>query len=97
MNHGARGSASGVAAAEDGRARVPRRCLLLRDERFPSGVCDANRSRTARRSLQQGCAKGWAAPVRPQEHEWAVRQAVGGELASIDEHRRSPNVADASL
>jgi hypothetical protein len=26
------------------RARVPGRCLVYRDERFPTGACDANRS-----------------------------------------------------
>src|SRR6266571_1692267 len=29
-------------------ASVPGRCLVYRDERFPTGACDANRSRTAR-------------------------------------------------
>ena len=70
-------------------ARVPGRCLVLRDERFPPGACDANRSRTARSSPQGADAKGWEAKVRPQEHEWAVRQAVGGEGASEPEARKS--------
>ena len=71
------------------RARVPGRCLVLRDERFPSGACDVNRSRTARSSPQGAGAKGWEANVRPQEHEWAVRPAVGGECASEHEARES--------
>jgi len=70
-------------------ARVPGRCLVLRDERFPPGACDANRSRTARSSPQGAGAKGRQANVRPQEHEWAVRQAVGGECASEHEARES--------
>src|SRR6266404_403914 len=65
-------------AAEDGCASVPGRCLVWRDERFPSGASEANRSRTARSSPQGAGAKGWKAKVRPQEYEWAERQAVGG-------------------
>ena len=61
----------------------------MRDERFPLGACDANRSRTARSSSQGDGAKGWKANVRPQEHEWAVRQGVGGELASKSEAQES--------
>ena len=61
---------------------MPGRCLVLRNEKFPPGACDANRSRTARSSPQGGGAKGWKANARPQEHEWAVRQAGGGECAS---------------
>jgi len=68
---------------------VPGRCLVLRDERFPSGACDANRSRTARSSPQGAGAKGWKANVRPQEHEWAERQGVGGECASKREAQES--------
>ena len=71
------------------RARVPGRCLVWRDERFPSGASEANRSRTARSSPQGGGAKGWKAKVRPQEHEWAERQAVGGECASKHEAQES--------
>ncbi len=70
-------------------ARVPGRCLVWRDERFPPGASEANRSRTARSSPQGGGAKGWQANVRPQEHEWAARQAVGGECASDHEARAS--------
>jgi len=69
-------------------ARVPGRCLVLRDERFPSGAGKANRSRTARLSPQRATAKGWKAKIRPQEHEWAERQAVGGECASEHEARK---------
>jgi len=71
------------------RARVPGRCLVYRDERFPTGACDANRSRTARSSPQGGGAKGWKANVRPKEHKWAVRQDVGGEQASTREAQES--------
>jgi len=70
-------------------ARVPGRCLVLRDERFPSGARDANRSRTARSSPQGGGAKGREANVRPKEHKWAERQDVGGEQASTREARES--------
>ncbi len=66
-------------------ARVPGRCLLLRDERFPPGACGANRSRTARSSPQGAGAKGWQANARPKEHKWAVRPDVGGECASKHE------------
>src|SRR6266849_2164288 len=67
------------------RPSVPGRCLVYRDERFPTEACDANRSRTARSSPQGGGAKGWQANVRPKEHKWAVRQDVGGECASKHE------------
>jgi hypothetical protein len=70
-------------------ARVPGRCLVYRDERFPTGACDANRSRTARLSPRGGSAKGWKANVRLKEHKWAVRQEVGGEQASTREARES--------
>ena len=71
------------------RARVPGRGLVLRDEKFPPEVCDANRSRTARSSPQGAGAKGREANVRPKEHKWAVRQDVGGECASTHEARES--------
>jgi len=71
------------------RARVPGRGLVYRDERFPTGACDANRSRTARSSPQGVGAKGWEANVRPKEHKWAVRQDVGGEQASTREAQKS--------
>jgi len=70
-------------------ARVRGRCLVYRDERFPTGACDANRSRTARSFLQRDGAKGWKANVRPKEHKWAVRQDVGGEQASTREAQES--------
>ena len=78
-----------LAAPERGRARVPGRCLVSRDERFPPGACDANRSRTARSSPQGAGAKGREANVRPKEHKWAVRQDVGGEQASTSEAQES--------
>ena len=62
-------------------ASVPGRCLVSRDERFPPGACDANRSRTARSSPQGAGAKGWEANVRPKEHKWVMRQFVRGECA----------------
>ena len=71
------------------RTRVSGRCLFYRDERFPTGACDANRSRTARSSPQGAGAKGWEANVRPKEHKWAVRQDVGGEQASTREAQES--------
>ncbi len=74
-----------MAADGNVRARVPGRCLLLRDERFPPGACGANRSRTARSSPQGAGAKGWKANARPKEHKWAVRPDVGGECASKHE------------
>src|ERR1017187_10045357 len=70
-------------------ASVPGRCLVSRDERFPPGACDANRSRTARSSPQGAGAKGREANVRPKEHKWAVRQDVGGEQASTSEAQES--------
>ena len=70
-------------------ARVPGRCLIYRDERFPTGACDANRSRTARLSPRGDSAKGWKANVRPKEHKWAARQDVGGEQASTREAQES--------
>src|SRR5262245_25551428 len=79
----------GAAADEDVRGRVPDRCLLLRDERFPPGACDANRSRTARSAPQGSGAKGREANVRPKEHRWAVRQDVRGECANNHEARES--------
>jgi hypothetical protein len=85
----ARARTGAAAAAGDSRARVPGRCLVLRDERFPPGACDANRSRTARSSPQGAGAKGRKANVRPQEHEWAERQEVGGECASEHEAQES--------
>ena len=57
----------------------------MRDERYPSGACGANRSRTARSSPQGAGAKGREANARPKEHKWAVRQEVGGECASEHE------------
>ena len=69
----------------DAYPSVPGRCRLLRDERFPSGACGANRSRTARSSPQGAGAKGREANARPKEHKWAVRQDVGGECASKHE------------
>jgi hypothetical protein len=81
--------ASNAAADRNVRARVPGRCLVLRDERFPSGACDANRSRTVRLSPQGGAAKGREANVRPKEHKWAERQDIGGEQASKCEARES--------
>jgi hypothetical protein len=69
--------------------RVPGRGLVYRDERFPTGACDANRSRTTRSSPQGAGAKGWEANARPKEHKWAVRQDVGGEQASTREARKS--------
>ena len=72
-----------------GTARVPGRCLVYRDERFPTGACDANRSRTARSSPQGGGAKGWEANARPKEHKWAARQEVGDECASKHEVQES--------
>jgi len=68
---------------------VPGRCLVYRDERFPTGACDANRSRTARLSPRGDSAKGWKANVRPKEHKWAERQDVGGECASKHKARES--------
>src|SRR6266849_6978218 len=68
---------------------VPGRCLVYRDERFPTGACDANRSRTARSSPQGAGAKGWQANVRPKGHKWAVRQDVGGECARNHEAQES--------
>ena len=68
---------------------MPGRGLVYRDERFPTGVCDAHRSRTARSSPQGGGAKGWKANARPKEHKWAVRQDVGGEQANTREARES--------
>jgi hypothetical protein len=82
-------SRSKVAADRNVRARVPGRCLVYRDERFPTGACDANRSRTARSSPQGAGAKGREANVRPKEHKWAVRQDVGGEQASTSEAQES--------
>jgi hypothetical protein len=70
-------------------ARVPGRGLVYRDERFPTGACDANRSRTARSSPQGAGAKGWKANARPKEHKWAVRQEVGDECASKREVQES--------
>ena len=70
-------------------ASVPGRGLVYRDERFPTGACDANRSRTARSEPQGTGAKGPEANVRPKEHKWAVRQATGGEQASTSEARES--------
>lgn len=70
-------------------ARVPGRGLVYRDERFPTGACDANRSPTARSSPQGAGAKGRQANVRPKEHKWAVRQDVGGEQASTREAQES--------
>jgi hypothetical protein len=70
-------------------ARVPGRGLVYRDERFPTGACDANRSRTARSSPQGAGAKGREANVRPKEHKWAVRQDVGDECASKREVQES--------
>ena len=70
-------------------ASVPGRGLVYRDERFPTGACDANRSRTARPSPRGEGAKGWEANVRPKEHKWAVRQDVGGEQASTREAQES--------
>jgi len=71
------------------RARVPGRCLVYRDERFPTGACDANRSRTARSKPQGFGAKGWKANARPKEHKWAVRQDVRGKQASTREAQES--------
>src|SRR2546428_3697013 len=71
------------------RPSVLGRCLVYRDERFPTGACDANRSRTARSSPQGAGAKGWQANVRPKEHKWAVRQDVGGECARNHEAQES--------
>jgi len=70
-------------------ASVPGRGLVYRDERFPTGACDANRSRTARLSPRGDSAKGWKANVRPKEHKWAERQDVGGECASKHKARES--------
>ena len=70
-------------------ASVPGRCLVYRDERFPTGACDANRSRTARLSPRGDSAKGREANVRPKEHKWAERQDVGGECASDHEAQES--------
>src|SRR6266498_5442734 len=72
-----------------GRARVPGRRWVYRDERFPTGACDANRSRTARSSPQGAGAKGWKANARLKEHKWAVRQDVRGEQASTREAQES--------
>jgi hypothetical protein len=72
-----------------GCARVPGRGLVYRDERFPTGACDANRSRTARSSPRGEGAKGREANVRPKEHKWAARQDVGGEQASTREAQES--------
>src|SRR6266853_487333 len=69
------------APGQETRPSVPGRCLVYRDERFPTGACDANRSRTTTSSPQGAGAKGWQANVRPKEHKWAVRQDVGGECA----------------
>ena len=69
----------------DAYPSVPGRCRLLRDERFPSGACGANRSRTARSSPQGGGAKGREANARPKEPKWAARQDVGGECARTHE------------
>ena len=77
-------------AAAGRRTRVPGRGLVYRDERFPTGVGDANRSRTARSFPRGGGAKGRAANARPKEHKWAGRQAVGGEGAGKHEARSSP-------
>ena len=63
-------------------ASVPGRCRVYRDERFPTGACDANRSQTARSASQEAGAKGWEANARPKEHKWAVRQDVRGQCAS---------------
>ncbi len=62
----------------------------MRDERFPSGACGANRSRTARSSAQGGGAKGREANARPKEHKWAARQEVGGECARTHEAQKPP-------
>src|SRR6185503_2951802 len=78
-----------VRAGRDAGARVPGRCLVYRDEMFPTGACDANRSRTARSSSQGGGAKERKTNVRPKEHKWAVRQDVGGEQASTSEAQKS--------
>ena len=61
----------------------------MRDERFPPGACDANRSRTARSSPRGEGAKGREANVRPKEHKWAERQDVWGEQASTREAQES--------
>jgi hypothetical protein len=74
---------------EGTRPSVPGRCLVYRDERFPTGACDANRSRTARLSPRGDSAKGREANVRPKEHKWAERQDVGGECARNHEAQES--------
>jgi hypothetical protein len=79
----------GSESAKKRRASVPGRCPVYRDERFPTGACDANRSRTARLSPRGDSAKGWKANVRPKEHKWAARQDVGGEQASTREAQES--------
>src|SRR5437899_4586000 len=70
-------------------ASVPGRCVVYRDERFPTGACDANRSRTARPKSQDLGTKGWQANARPKEHKWAVRQDVRGKQASTREAQES--------
>src|SRR5947209_11093714 len=70
-------------------ASVPGRCLVYRDERFPTGACDANRSRTARPKSQDLGTKGWQANARPKEHKWAVRQDARGKQASTREAQES--------
>ena len=71
------------------RARVPGRGLVYRDERFPTGASEANRSRTARSSPRGEGAKGREANARPKEHKWAVRQDGGDECSSKHEVRIS--------
>src|SRR5207253_471218 len=70
-------------------ASVLGRCGVYRDETFPTGACDANRSRTARSGLQGFDAKGRKANARLKEHKWAVRRDAGGEQASTREARMS--------
>ena len=79
----------GIPGGETPPSSAPSRWLVLRDERFPPGACDANRSRTARSEPQGTGAKGWEANARLKEHKWAVRQDVGGECARKHEAQLS--------